>query len=485
MRKGAPSVNPSGKRNDSAHEDGWFSMLTGVGTLAHDKREQHDFQADTIDYETAVNLWRGDDIAARAVDKPVDDMTRAGFDFLIADEDESKEAQEALEDEWERLDAINAMHEALSFERAYGGSAILLGVRDFETNLREPLSIDRVKSVDFLTVLERRELIPMLYYANPRAPKYGLPAVYQLAPVSPGSDVEQSGAAFETIMIHETRLLVFPGIRVTRQNLTGTDGWGDSIFTRMWRVLRDFNAAWDGTGLLLQDFAQAVFKMKNLAAMLAQDGNKLFADRMKAMDLGRSIVRAIVIDADEEFERKTTPVTGLADLLQEYMVRMSVAADMPVTVLFGISPGGLNATGESDIKLWDDRIAAWQKKKIIPHLKRLTELLLAANNNSPEKWSIKARPLRQPDEKVIAETRKLVAETDEIYLIHSVVSADEIAMSRYGGDVYSMETVIDFDDREALELQIEKEEKEAEAATLALNAAPKPGAEPVPGGDDA
>jgi hypothetical protein len=56
-----------------------------------------------------------------------------------------------------------------------------------------------------------------------------------------------------------------------------------------------------------------------------------------------------------------------------------------------------------------------------------------------------------------------VAETDTIYINAGVVSPDEVAVSRFGGDEYSDETVIDFDERERLE----KEEELAREEMLA------------------
>lgn len=442
--------------------DGWFSALSGVGTLSHDKRMQQDFEIDVIDYESARVLWRGDDIAAKAVDVPADDMTRAGFDFVIQDDlENAKETQELVEAKWKDLGLINAFHEGLSFERAYGGGAILIGAKDGSTDMSKPLNINRVRSVDFLTVLESRELIPDLYYANPHAPKYGKVATYKLAPISPGTDVDGSPAAFETFIIHETRLIIFPGIRITRQNITSTQGWGDSIFTRIFAVLRDFKMAWDGSGLLVADFAQPVFKMKGLAELLAQDKDDVFAKRIHAMHLSMSMARAIVIDEEETYERTSTPLSGYAELLREFMGRIAAAVDMPVIKLFGTSPSGLNANGSGEIALWDDKIASLQDKKVIPGLEYLTEIILSSmGKESIEKWSVTARPLRQQTEGEIAETRNKQADTDVKYINAGVATPDEIAMSRFGGDVWSMETLIDFEERAKLEPDLTMENPE-------------------------
>lgn len=504
--KGA-SGNPKGRpRKDAkkpdkkgllARMDGWFSMLTGVGTSTYDKRLGQDFCADVVTPALARELWRGDDLAARAIDLPADDMTRAGFDFTVQDDksdeankekadaadSDSKKLQEEIEDDWKELGLIPKLKNALGFEGAYGGAAILIGAKDATEDLSQPLDLATVRSVDYLTVLEARELVPYFWYTNPQAPKYGEVSVYQLAPIGQGQSADGEIASATQILIHESRLAIFPGIRVSREDLAGTNGWGDGKLTRMWRVLRDFNIAWDGTGVLLSDFSQAVFKMKDLAILLGtQDGEETLQKRLRALELSRSICRAAVIDEEESLERQTTNVTGLAELLREYMSRMASAADMPVTRLFGTSPAGLNATGESDITLWYDRVSAMQEQKVIPHLEYITEILLAARKKKVGRFTITARPLWQPSEKEIVETRKVQADTDAIYMSNSVLSADEVAQSRFGGDTYSIETVVDFDDRAALEAELEKEEKaaEAQAEALAQNNNPNPEDPPAP-----
>ena len=70
--------------------------------------------------------------------------------------------------------------------------------------------------------------------------------------------------------VHESRLIVFPGRRVTERNPTENEGWGDSVLALVYDVLRNFNQAWLGAGYTLNDFSVAIMKIKGLAAVLAQ-----------------------------------------------------------------------------------------------------------------------------------------------------------------------------------------------------------------------
>lgn len=453
-KKGGPSPNPTGKSNKKLiKSDGWENVLTGLGVMGRDKRLQTVHQASPVTWEEAESLWRGDDLAARIIETVPNEMLRQGFEFH--DESE-KELEEYVTDRWDELDLYGTLWEALTYERAYGGGAILLGANDGATDLTEPLDVARVRSFDWITALEPRELTPVYWYNNPRAPKFGKPAIYQLNPISPGAgQLSTNSFVAPTTQVHESRLIIFPGIKVSRRQYGELSGWGDSVLTRANAVLRDFNISWGAAGTLVSDFAQAVFKIEGLANLFASDNTDAVKARMQAMDYARSVVRAIVVDSNEDFERKSTPVTGLPELLDRFATRLAAAADMPLTLLMGQSPAGLNATGESDIRFFYDRVKAAQHRKLKPAIERITALILANNTpngkNNNHYWSIEFNPLWQPTEKEKAETRLIVAQTDQIYIANGVVSPEEVAISRFGGDDYSIDMLVDFKARESLE----------------------------------
>ncbi len=477
MKKGAPSVNPNGRkgktnsRKDSAPRgDGYISTLTGLGTTTHDKRIQTYFNSDIITRNDALHLWAGDDIAARAVDIPVEDAFRQGFDFTAKAKEgadlDTKEIQDTVEKLWTDLGALDALAMGMGYEMAYGGAGVMPiyeGMRP--EDLAREIRPGRFRELKGFNVFEPEELPAHLYRVVPWELDYGKPYSYTLAPIVTGTG---EGGRTSNMQgqpeILASNLIILPGIRPTKgvelDNLT--KGWGVSVYTRLWRVLRDFNTAWGGVGNLVVDFSQTVLKLKDLAQLLAeQGGTEKLKNRLQGMDLGRSILRAVVIDSDEEMERKTTTVTGLSEILTQYMARVSSAAGgMPITKLFGVPPSGLNSSGESDIAQWDDRVKAMQDKKVIPHLRRITEIMIESgmvpNAEGLESWEITARPLRQQTDQEKATTRYQVAQTDQIYYNMGALSDSDIANSRFGGDAYSMETVVDWEERERLEREMEQ-----------------------------
>jgi phage-related protein (TIGR01555 family) len=513
--KAGTSGNPSGKRK-RARTDAWMNDLTGVGMLGRDKTmgspTNTSFAADPVSSEDALQLWRGDAMAAKiiellaaealrqgwalkfAADKPatftppappqpssaapapplpakmprkdIRDIARDArmegrFDEARAierelgerrvDAEDAKDLERAVGKKLDELGLLGALYEALCYERAYGGGAILLGANDYATDLREPLALDRVRSIDWLTPLEPRELIPRYYYNNPRAPKFGQPAIYQLQPYVAGPSVDGSAPIAYT-EIHESRLIVFTGIRVSRRmsSAIGTLGWGDSVLTRVIRALSDFAQSHQGAAVLLADFAQAVWKVKDLAELVEEDGPQAFLAKVISIDVARSILRGVVVDADgEDFERKSTPMTGFPETLDRLALRMAAYADMPLTKLMGSSAKGMDATGEGDDNDWDDKVKALQILRVAPPIRRVVDIVLRVLGEDPDEleYAVKFKPLSQPSDLEIAQTHLAQAQADQIEIQNDVASPEEVALSRHGGESYSLDTKIDFDAR--------------------------------------
>jgi len=243
-------------------------------------------------------------------------------------------------------------------------------------------------------------------------------------------------------------LVIFPGRRVTDRNPTENAGWGDSVLSLVWDALRIFNQSWLGVGYTMLDFSVAIMKIKGLASILAANSPEAVANRAQAVELGRSIAKTILLDSEEEYERKTTTLAGVPDVLGQVMHRLAAAARMPISKMFGQSASGLNATGEGDARNWYDAVAAYQEDSVRPAYEKLLKLLFASKTGptkgiEPENWALKFPPLWQSTAKEQAETRKIVAETDAINYDMGLVTSEELRTSRFGGEEYSAETEID------------------------------------------
>lgn len=493
---------------ESVKRDGWENTITAIGT-SRDKRTGGRVvrTPPNVTYREFEDLFFSDDLAATAAELPAREMVRQWITINANDpstieskggrteaDDQSTEEKISLANKTlNRLDELEAqakVFEALVWARVFGGSLLFLGADDGGGDnpeaMQEPLNEDKIQSFTHMTVFDRWDVHIHERYNDMMNPKHGQPKLYRINATTLDGNLAAGDG-----LIHESRFIRFDGVLTNLRRLKENGGWSDSIYGRTKDLIRDYGLAWHGIANLVQDFSQAVFKMRGLKDAILTDKDNLVARRMTLMDMCRSIARAIPIDAEEEeFKREATPVSGLPELMDRFGLRMSSAFRMPATLLFGQSPAGLQSTGKSDIQFFYDQIKAQQETTLRPKVERLVRLVFLAKDGptggkEPEDWSFIFNPLYQLDEIEEAERRHKQAQTDQVYLQEGVVSEDEVSFSRFGGDRYSTETVLDLEQRAEDDLAKEAEpEPVPPVMPVPVPVAIPPQPEPDPGNNE-
>lgn len=425
-------------RRDSREQrkDSWGNVITGLLTNK-DKRIGGFHQVDLVSDIQARELWRGDDIAKRVIEVLPREAMRRGYQLKVGDD---KELAEEIMGAAEELGLDQAIVKAAQYERAYGGAALFPVIEGAQGELNTPLDESAIGRIVAIHVLEPRELYPASWYTDIRDPKFGRPASYRCTPLFSGGSGATPINGMTYVEIHESRLIIFPGIRVTRMPVAGVlVGWGDNVLTAMHRVLSDYGQSWGTVANLLQDFAQAVLQIDGLDNLTSTNRGKAARDRLEQINLLRSALRTVVIDTKDKFTREQTPLTNLAELLDRLATRLAAAADMPITLLMGMSPAGLNATGESDRAFFYDRVSALQHY-ITPFVERLLRLVMLSIDGptegaEPDIWSIDWNALWAPSDQEIATTRYTNAQADALGMQWGWLVAKEVR-SRWAGDGY-------------------------------------------------
>jgi len=206
-----------------------------------------------------------------------------------------------------------------------------------------------------------------------------------------------------------------------------------------------------GLANALSDGDQAIFKLEGLLDIMrgGSEGDAAIRTRLSQLQHGRSVARAVAIDAKQEsFEYVSRSFGGYDTGLYALMFILSAACGIPVTLLFGRAPAGLNASGDSDVRFFYDTIRSEQELRLLKPLRRLLTVLMSSaegptSGNVPDTWSVSFRPLTQSTPLEHADIRLKTAQADQIELDMGVVTADEIAKSHYGGDEYDQNLTLD------------------------------------------
>lgn len=428
---------PGGDRLDS-----WINVVTGLGGRRDKSRSAlvSDFARLTLPELDA--LYHGDDLPAKIVNALPEEAMRLGWTTGTPKLDSALEtwrAQQNFLDAW-------------IWGRLYGLGGIVIGTGPRLGPPTLPLRTRDIARGDlkYLLVVDGQDLTVASRVTDPLDRQYGEPATYRInaAGLASMGAPAREGLAHGA-EIHASRLILFGGARTSERQRLRNYGRDLSVLQRCQDVLRDTDQSWRSIMALIQDLSQAVFKIDGLIELVADGKSDVALQRMQIVDMARSVARAVVIDSKTESYEHTgaANVTGVDPLLVRVFQRLASAAEMPLTVLMGVSPAGMNATGESDLRIW---YASAEKARVLvsPQAVRLTQIV-AQSEGCAREWSGKITwpALWTPTELEAAQLENAQADADVKRIQSGVLSSAEVALIRYGGQ--TAEDVVDLAARQA------------------------------------
>lgn len=438
--KPAPGVSIPVVRTDA-----WVNPATGIGSM-RDKSSIGFFLPDQplTDSELSA-LYYHDDLAARIIDERVDQAFRKGYRLEGLDQDQLNQ----LYDEAERIEVDRRFKEAWRWGRLYGSSLLIVGALDGGMPTA-PMG-ESIRTLAFLNPIDKRTLRIYSRYANPLLPQYGEPNLYQINPEQVTAiDLTNTGRVspetWNGYLIHESRTIRFDGVETDLQESQKLGGWSYSVLQRVYKVLRQFGLSFASAAILIEEASQGVFKIDGLISMLAGNERDALLERMTLVDMSKGAARSIIVDAEhEEYSRIPVQFQGLDTMLDKIMQRLAAATGMPVTLLMGQSPAGMNATGESDFRQWYDSIASEQEKVLGPRLLKIYKLIGQSLGLDTADLKVAWEPLEEESPKDKAILYATVATADVAYVNAGVFAPQEIAIARMGQGAYDPFAPIEID----------------------------------------
>ena len=104
-----------------------------------------------------------------------------------------------------------------------------------------------------------------------------------------------------------------------------------------------------------------------------------------------------VLGENDSYETHQYTFGGIGETYDRFMMDVAGAAEIPVTKLFGRSPAGMNATGESDMQNYYDTIEEKQEAELRPvYDKILPIMFISTFGGIPDDWDYEFNPIRRP-----------------------------------------------------------------------------------------
>ena len=226
--------------------------------------------------------------------------------------------------------------------------------------------------------------------------------------------------------IHASRLLTFVG-RPVPDILKPSYAFGGLSMSQMAKPYVDnWLRTRQAVTSLIESFS--VSGVYTNAQSLLQGGGDEVIDRLEMFNDTRSNLGSMVLDKEtEEFFNISTPLGTLDHLQAQSQEQMSSVSGIPLIVLLGITPTGLNASSEGELRVFYDLINAMQESLFRDKLKRVIDFIqLNLFGEIDPAIGFMFEPLWSLDEKGEAEVRKTKAETHQIYVDMGVIGQEEV-----------------------------------------------------------
>lgn len=300
-------------------------------------------------------LYRGSWLAKQIVDAVADDMTRAGVNIesdMEPDDQEEFTAYFAANMIWQRLNAT------IKWSRLYGGSLAFMIIQGQRADT--PLETDTIMKGQFkgLVVLDRWMVWPDLEETvQDLGPDFGQPKYYNVV-----ADIK----GMPQMRIHYSRIIRMDGVELPYWQTISENGWGLSVLEPIIDRMVAFDSVTQGAAQLAFKAHLRVIRVDGLRELIASGGMvyQAFLQQMAIIRLMQTNEGLTVLDSADEFQANTYSFAGLSDLLNQFSQQLSGASQIPLTRLFGQSPNGLSATGESDMRNYYDSIRAQQESRL-------------------------------------------------------------------------------------------------------------------------
>ena len=335
--------------------DTFTNFLSGLGVTGRDKMTAHRYTRQLWSRDQLEASFQSDWIARKAISIPPQDSTRQWRAWQAeADQIEKLEATE------NRLRVQLKLQEALVKARLYGGCCIMLGV---DGNMEMELKPESIKKdgLKFLHVLAPHQLAVQNLIKDVTSPYYGQPEFYGL-----NDETGKMG----NVRIHPSRMVRLIGL--DPPDPMANYGWGDPVLQMINDAVASAGTVQQSIAAMISEAKFDVVKIPGLTEIFSTtEGTSRLVKRFSEANVAKSVINAVVLDGEEEWQRIGVDFTGMPEIMQMYMHIAAGAADIPATRFLGQAPSGLNATGESDLTNYYDRIKSDQELRLSPALEKL------------------------------------------------------------------------------------------------------------------
>lgn len=404
-----PGVVPEGKKPAIA-------MDSCCGITSYANTDPH-FYSGFLGYPALAVMSQSSDYRS-VPETTANEMTRAwGSVKVKGDGNEALKARvDEIEDRLKELGVRDLMRRHVDTEMTFGRSQLFVNIKDHDDKTELPLVIGPESlekgCLEGFSLIEPIWSTPSMYNAqDPTAPDFYKPTKWFVL----GREV------------HADRLLTLimrpvPDMMKPAYNFSGV-----SMLQLMQPYVERWQRTVDSVSVLIHTFSITGLKTSMENVLSGGDSKIELINRAALFSQLKDNQNMMLINRDtEELFQLNTPLTTLDNLVRQSQEQMAGPSHTPLVKLLGITPSGLNANSEGEIRVYNDYISSLQESHIRPQLEIILNLIqLDLFGEINEQIVFEFNPLEQMSDEQSANIQKLKAERDSMYITAGVIAPEE------------------------------------------------------------
>ena len=300
--------------------DGLINLATGLGTQK-DKGMSNEWLHSNrnVNHINLSARYREDWVSQKVCKIVPQDMTREWRDC-------STPEAVAADKHW---NVAQVFREAYKWARLYGTSFVIMDIADGR-NVDKPINWKKLKPgcIRSFNVVDRtRVTVIGVIDQEPLSPTFGMPTHYQFVN-SP-------------VRIHKDRIVRFEGTELPVYERQRNLWYSDSVLIPLMNQIDNFHTTSSAAAQMVQEANTDIITVEGLSQILQSDqGTAAMLDRFSSWKDIKSVFGVSILDSTEQYESKSIQLSGVKDLIWEYLRMVSASVGIPATRFLSASPDG-------------------------------------------------------------------------------------------------------------------------------------------------
>lgn len=356
-----------------------------------------------------------------------EEMTRKWIKLKTVGDDDKSERVKQLVDALERYQVREKFREAAEHDGYFGGGQIYIDVLSpknvsawtDDAELQSKLFISDKKitkgSLKGLQVIEPVWTYPGVYNAsNPLSPDFYKPTEWFVMGKT----------------VHASRMIDFVSRQVPDLLKSSYNFRGLSLVQMAEPYVNNWLRTRDSVSDMIHSFSIPVIGTNMQSTLSGGPADQLLyrLDLFnRCRDNRGAFAKNNTDDNLESVEFVNAPLSGLDVLQAQSQEHMAAVSSIPLVKLLGITPNGLNASSDGEIRVFYDYIHSLQQAMFSAPLKRVMDVIqLSEFGEIDPDIFFEFEPLFEMSAKEKADIRKVDADTDAVYITAGALSANEV-----------------------------------------------------------